>query len=50
MPPGFIPPPSGFLEFMMLYALFVGIVLVALPQKLCNGILEKLFPIIRRYL
>jgi len=48
LPPGFVPPPSGFLEFVMLYVLFLEIVLRALPRKLANRILEILFPILRR--
>ena len=50
MPPGFVPPPSGFLEFVMLYVLFVEIVLLALPRKISNRILETLFPLLRRLL
>jgi hypothetical protein len=50
LPPGFVPPPSGFLEFVMLYMLFVEIVLLALPRKWCNRILEILFPALRRLL
>jgi hypothetical protein len=48
LPPGFVPPPSGFLEFVMLYVLFVGIVLLSLPRRISNWILEVLFPILRR--
>ncbi len=48
--PRFIPPPSGFLEFVMLYVLALQLVLLALPQKLGNRILETLFPILRRHL
>jgi hypothetical protein len=33
-----------------LYVLFVEIVLLALPRKLGNRILETLFPILRRLL
>jgi len=50
LPPGFIPPQSGFLEFVMLYVLFVEIVLLALPRRISNRILETLFPILRRML
>jgi len=50
LPPGFVLPPSGFLEFVMLYLLFVEIVLLALPRKVGNRILETRFPILRRYL
>jgi len=50
LPPGLVPPPSGFLEFVMLYVLFVEIVLLALPRKISNQILETLFPILRRHL
>ena len=48
LPPGLVPPPSGFLEFVMLYMLFVEIVLLALPRKISNRILETRFPILRR--
>jgi len=34
----------------MLYVLFVEIVLLALPQKIGNRVLETLFPILRRLL
>jgi len=34
----------------MLYVLFVEIVLLALPRKLSNRILEILFPLLRRHL
>jgi hypothetical protein len=34
----------------MLYVLFVEIVLLALPRKFSNRILETLFPILRRLL
>jgi hypothetical protein len=50
LPPGFIPPQSGLLEFVMFYVLFVETVLLALPRKLGNRILETLFPILRRLL
>jgi hypothetical protein len=50
LPLGFVPPPSGFFEFVMLYVLFVEIVLLALPRKLGKRILETLFPFLRRYL
>ena len=50
MPVGFVPPPSGFLEFVMLYVLFVEIVLLALPRRISNWILEILFPLLRRHL
>ena len=50
LPPGFIPSPSGLLEFVLLYVLFVEIVLLALPRRISNRILETLFPIFRRYL
>ena len=48
LPPGFVPPPSGFLEFVMLYVLFVKIVLLALPRKWGKYTLEVLFPVLRR--
>jgi hypothetical protein len=48
LPPGFVPPPSGFLEFVILYVLFVEIVLLALPRRIGNRALEILFPILRR--
>ncbi len=50
LPPGLVPPPSGFLEFVMLYVLFVEIVLLALPRKWSKRILEMLFPALRRLL
>jgi hypothetical protein len=50
LPPGFVSPPSGFIGFVMLYVLFVEIVLLALPRKLSNRILETLFPTLRRML
>jgi len=34
----------------MIYVLFVEIVLLALPLKLGSRILERLFPVLRRYL
>jgi hypothetical protein len=34
----------------MLYVLFVEIVLLALPRRISNRILETLFPILRRLL
>jgi len=46
--PGFVPPPSGFLDFVMLYVLFVETVLLASPRRISNRILEVLFPILRR--
>jgi hypothetical protein len=33
LPPDFVSHPSGFLEFVMLYVLFVEIVLLASPRK-----------------
>jgi hypothetical protein len=50
LPPGFVPPPLDAFGFVMFYVLFVEIVLVALPRKIGNRILETLFPILRRYL
>jgi len=50
LPPDFVSHPSGFLDFVMLYVLFVEIVLLALPRKWCNRILEILFPALRRLL
>jgi len=43
-------PPFGFLEFVIIYVLFVAIVLLALPRRISNPILETLFPILRRML
>jgi hypothetical protein len=48
LPPGFVRPPSGFLEFVMLHVLFLEIVLLVLPRRTSNRILEILFPILRR--
>ena len=45
-----VPRPSRFLEFVMLYMLLVEVVLLALPRKISNRILETLFPILRRLL
>ncbi len=45
-----VPLPSRSLEFVMLYVLFVETVLLALPRKISNRILEILFPILRRLL
>ncbi len=50
LPPGFAPPPSGLLDFIMLYVLFVEIALLALPRKIGKRVLETLFPILRRLL
>jgi len=50
LPPGFVSPPSGFLEFVMLYVLFVEIVLLALPRRIGNRTLEIMFPILRHRL
>ena len=33
-PPGFFPPPSGLLDFVLLHLLFVEIMLLALPRKM----------------
>jgi hypothetical protein len=41
-------PRSRFLEFVMLYVLFVETVLLALPRKSSVRNLETLFPILRR--
>ena len=48
LPPGFQPPPFDFFFFAMLYGLFLELVLLALPRKWRNRILETLFPILRR--
>jgi hypothetical protein len=48
LPPDLVPPPSGFLDFVMLCVLFVEIVLLALPRKIGNRILETLLPIVCR--
>ena len=50
LPPGFVPPPSGVFEFVMLYVLFVEMVLLALPRTWSKRILEILFPALRRML
>ena len=48
LPPGFIPPPFNFFDFVCLYFVFLESVLLALPHKIANRILEILFPILRR--
>jgi hypothetical protein len=45
-----VPHHSRFLEFVMLYVLFVETVLLALPRKISNRILEILFPAFRHLL
>jgi len=50
LPPGFVPPPSGLLEFVMLYVLFVELVLLALPREVSRRLLDTLFPVLRRHL
>jgi len=49
-PPGFFPPPSGLLDFVLLYLLFVEIMLLALPRKWGKWALETLFSVLRRLL
>jgi hypothetical protein len=50
LPPGFVPPPFNFFDFMYLYFVFVELVLLALPRKWGKYVLEILFPILRRML
>ena len=47
-PPGIIPPPFNFFDFVCLYLVVLESVLLALPCKIANQILETLFPILRR--
>jgi hypothetical protein len=42
------PPPFNFLDFACLYLVLLELVVLALPRKLANRILEMLFPILRR--
>jgi hypothetical protein len=48
LPPGFVPPPSGFLEFVMLYIAVLELILIALPGRIRNRALEILLPFLRR--
>jgi hypothetical protein len=48
LPPGFVPPPSGFLEFVMLYIAVLELILIALPGRIRNRVLEILLPFLRR--
>jgi hypothetical protein len=50
LPPGFQPPPMDLFGWVCLYILFLELVLLAMPRKFSNRILETLFPILRRYL
>jgi hypothetical protein len=47
-PPDFVPPPFNFFDFVCLYVVVLESVLLALPRKIANRILETLFPILRR--
>lgn len=47
-PPGFVPPPFGFFEFVGLYLVILELVLLAMPRRWSYQILEVLFPILRR--
>jgi len=48
-PPGFVPPPFNFFDFVCLYAIALELVLWVLPRKISKRIMETLFPILRRY-
>jgi hypothetical protein len=50
LPPGFVFPPFNWFDFLCLYFVLVELMLLALPRKIGNEILETLFPILRRYL
>jgi hypothetical protein len=47
-PPGFVPPPPDFLDFVMVYVAALELVLLMLPRKLAIRIIETLFPALRR--
>ena len=48
LPPGFVPPPFNFFDFLCLYLVLLEFILLALPRKISNRILETLFPILHR--
>jgi len=50
LPPGFIPPPFNLFDFLCLYLVLLGLVLLALPRRWTKRILDVLFPALRRYL
>jgi hypothetical protein len=47
-PPDFVFPPFNFFDFACLYVVVLELVLLALPRKIGNRILETLFPALRR--
>ena len=44
LPPGFVPPPLDLFGFLGLYVVALELILLALPRKFRNRILETLFP------
>ena len=48
LPPGFIPPPLDAIGFAMFYLVVIELILIALPHKVRNRILETLLPFLRR--
>jgi hypothetical protein len=48
MPPGSVPPPFNFFDFVCLYIAGLELVMLALPRKISNRILETLFSILPR--
>jgi hypothetical protein len=46
-PPGFVPPPFNFFDFVCLYVALIELIVLALPRKIRCWILETLFPILR---
>ena len=48
IPPGFEQPPFGLFDFVCFYAMTLEMVVLALPRKIGNWILETAFPILPR--
>ena len=49
-PPGFVPVPApfNFWDFLCLYLVLLEVVVLALPRRISDRVLEALFPILRR--
>lgn len=47
-PPGFVPVPFNFWDFLCLYLVLLEVVVLALPRRISDRVLEALFPILRR--
>jgi hypothetical protein len=48
LPPGFVPAPLDPFGFAMFYLVVIELILIALPGKVRNRVLEILLPFLRR--